>query len=178
MHVEDSIGYWLVSATRSFASALAEVLRVHCVKLGKPYEITPTQWAVIMGLSAHDGQTIGALAQRLGVDGPAATNLVKRLEQGGLVKRSRSREDERVVEVWLTAEGQDLFRSLDPVVERFQEEILPTDQRQRLIESLQYFIARVSVVAPDAGDRFSSLQEYVRRQIFGSETGSSPESEQ
>jgi DNA-binding MarR family transcriptional regulator len=160
MQLEESIGYWLSSAQRCFASAFSEVLRAHCVEHGKPYVITGAQWGVIEVLSSHDGQTISTLAQRLGVDGPAVTNIVKRLEQSGLVTRERSHEDERVVDVSLTAEGQDLFRSLDPVVVQFQEEIGSGDQGQLLIEHLQKFIVQVSTVGL-VGDRFNFMRDLI-----------------
>ena len=162
MQLEDSIGYWLSYALRYFSSALFEVIRTHCVERGKPYVITPPQWVMLALLSRHDRQTIRTLAKLLHLDGPAVTNLAKRLEQSGLVERVRSREDERFVEVSLTAEGRDIFRSLNPIVEQFHEQVLPGDQRQHLFEHLQQFIARVSMVAPDAGDRFGSLLEHMR----------------
>jgi MarR family transcriptional regulator, organic hydroperoxide resistance regulator len=164
MELEDSIGYWLSYAQRYFASALFEVIRAHCVERGKPYVITPQQWVVIALLSRRDRQTISSLAQQLGLDGPAVTNIAKRLEQSGLVTRARSREDERVVEVRLSAEGWDIFRSLNPLVVQFHKQVLSDDQRHALLEHLQQFIARVSMVAPGAGDRFSSLLEHMRRQ--------------
>ena len=164
MELEDSIGYWLSYAQRYLTSALFEVIRAHCVERGKPYVITPLQWVVLALLSRRDRQTIRTLAQQLGLDGPAVTNLAKRLEQSGLVERVRSREDERFVEVSLSAEGRDIFRSLNPIVEQFHEQVLPGDQRQHLFEHLQQFIARVSMVAPDAGDRFGSLLERIRGQ--------------
>ncbi len=172
MHVEDSLGYWLISAARYFASSIDQVLESHCIARGKPCVITPPQWGVIVELAAQDGQTIGALAQKLGVDGPAITNLVKRIEQSGLVKRTRSREDERVVEVWLTQEARDLFRVLDPVVEQFQESLLSPDQRRQLIDLLQQLIGGLSVTATDDRDRYFSLRAYVRRKVH--ERGDNP----
>ena len=164
MQLEDSIGYWLSSALRYFTSALFEVIRAHCVERGKPYVITPPQWVVLELLSRQERQTISMLAQYLLLDGPAVTNLAKRLEQSGLVTRVRSREDERVVKVSLTAEGRDIVRSLHPIMEQFHQQVLPDDQQQALLEPLQQFIARVSVVTPDAGDRFDSLLKYLRSQ--------------
>ena len=160
MELEDSIGYWLSYALRYFTSALFEVIRAHCVERGKPYVITPLQWVVLALLSRRDRQTIRTLAQQLHLDGPAVTNLAKRLEQSGLVERVRSRADERFVEVSLTAEGQDIFRSLNPIVEQFHKQVLSDEQRQALSEQLRQFIARVSMVALDAGDRFGSLLEH------------------
>ena len=164
MQLEDSIGYWLSYAQRYLASALFEVIRAHCVERGKPYVITPPQWVVLTLLSRQERQTISMLAQQLHLDGPAVTNFAKRLEQSGLVERVRSREDERVVEVSLTAEGRDIFRSLNPIVEQFHQQVLSDEQRQALIEHLQQFITRVSMVAPGSGDRFSSLLEHIRSQ--------------
>ena len=164
MQLENSIGYWLSSALRYLTSALFEVIRKHCVERGKPYVITPPQWVMLELLSRQERQTISMLAQFLLLDGPGVTNLAKRLEQIGLVTRVRSREDERVVEVSLTAEGRDIVRSLHPIVEHFHQQVLPDDQRQALVEPLQQFIARVSLVAPDAGDRFDSLLKHLRSQ--------------
>ena len=163
MELEDSIGYWLSYALRYFTSALFEVIREHCVERGKPYVITPLQWVVLALLSRRDRQTIRTLAKLLHLDGPAVTNLAKRLEQSGLVTRVRSREDERFVEVRLSAEGRDIVRSLNPIVEQFHKQVLSDEQRQHLLEQLQQFIARISLVAPDAGDRFGSLLEHPLR---------------
>ena len=161
MQPDDSIGYWLSYAQRCFSSAFYEVLRTHCVEQGKAYVITPPQWGILSFIAHEQEQTIGVLAQRLGVDAPAVTNIVKRLEQSGLVERVRDREDQRVVKVSLSEEGQEMVRSLQPVVEGFNGQLLPGPQRQAFIEDLQRFIARVSTVVPDSAGRFGFLREHL-----------------
>ncbi|SRR6266496_3076339 len=161
MQLEDTIGYWLSYAQRCFASAFFEVLQAHCMKLEKPYVVTPPQWGILALLSRRDRQTISMLAQQLGVDGPAVTNIVKRLEQSGLVERVRDREDERVVNVLLTTEGQNIVRSLIPLVAQFHEQVLPGNERQMLLEQLRHLIAQISTVAPEAGERFRLLQDHL-----------------
>jgi DNA-binding MarR family transcriptional regulator len=163
MQPQDTIGYWLSYTLRYIASAFFEVLRAHCVERGKAYAITPPQWGMMAILSAHGEQTISMLAQKLSVDAPAITAIVGRLEQSGLVERVHDREDRRVVKVYLTAEGQDIIRSLDPVVAAFNERLLPGDQRQAFFEQLQQLIATVSTIAPGTGDRFSFLSKYLRQ---------------
>jgi DNA-binding MarR family transcriptional regulator len=163
MQPSDTISYWLSYTLRYVGSAFFEVLRAHCVERGKPYVVTPPQWAVLAFVSESGGQTIGTLAQKLGVEAPAITGIVTRLEQSGLVERVHDREDRRVVKVSLTAEGQDIVRSLDPVVAAFNERLLPGDQRQALLEQLQHLIARVSEVMPDMGNRLGLLSEYLRQ---------------
>lgn len=156
MHPQDSVGYWLTYALRLFSTAFSEVLRTHCVERGKSYVITPPQWGMMAFLYRSEGLTIGSIAQKLGVEGPAVTGIVTRLEQSGLVERVHTREDRRIVTVSLTPEGQDIIRSLEPVVAEFNERLLSKDQRQALLEQLYHLIAAVSTVAPDTGNRFGS----------------------
>jgi DNA-binding MarR family transcriptional regulator len=162
-HIEHAIGYWLISATRYFAAALSDLLASHCAERGKPYVVTPPQWGIMAQLALRDRQSIGELARHLGVDGPSVTNLVKRLEQNGLVHRARPPADERTVEVSLTDEARDLFASLGPLVEDFQDRLLPDGQRERLVTSLQCLVARLSEIAPAAADRdrFDTLRGLV-----------------
>jgi hypothetical protein len=78
MQPDDSIGYWLSYAQRCFSSAFSEVLRTLCVEQGKAYVITPPQWGILSFIAHKQEQTIGALAQRLGVDAPAARDYGQR----------------------------------------------------------------------------------------------------
>jgi len=158
---DDSLGYWLSYAQRSFSSAFAEVLRKHCIEQGKTYVITPHQWGVLSHLAQTQEPTISTLAQRLGVDAPAATNMVQRLEQSGLVERVRDREDQRLVKVSLSEERQEIMRTLQPVFESFNEQLLPGQERQAFIEELRHFIARVSPLMPESAGRFGFLREHL-----------------
>ena len=90
MQPDTSIGYWLSYAHRSFSSAFSEILRRHCTEQGKAYVITPSQWGILSFLAQEQEQTISALAKLLGVDAPAVTNIVQRLEQSGLETDARS----------------------------------------------------------------------------------------
>src|SRR5260370_38807926 len=98
MQPDDSIGYWLSYAQRCFSSAFYEGLRTHCVEQGKAYGITPPQWGILSFIAHKQEQTIGVLAQLLGVDAPAVTNIVKGLGQNRLVEPVRDLEDHPVVQ--------------------------------------------------------------------------------
>jgi DNA-binding MarR family transcriptional regulator len=161
MQPQDTISYWLSYAQRYVGSAFFEVLEAHCVERGKAYVITPPQWGMMALVSVNGEQTVSALAQHLGVDAPAITAFVRRLEQSGLVERVHDREDRRVVKVYLTPEGQDIIRSLDPVVAAFNERIVPRDQWQAFFEQLQQLIATVETVAPGAKSRFSLFKKHM-----------------
>ncbi len=70
--------------------------------------VTYPQYLVLSTLWEGDGQTIGAIAERLSLEPSTITPLVKRLEQAGFVDRQRNPKDERQVQVRLTDQGRDL----------------------------------------------------------------------
>lgn len=72
--------------------------------------ITYPQYLVLSTLGESDGITIGAIAERLSLESSTITPPVKRLEQAGLVQRTRGKADERQVHVSLTKAGQALIR--------------------------------------------------------------------
>lgn len=70
--------------------------------------LTYPQYLAMLVLWEQDGLTVGEISQRLLTDPGSLTPLLKRLESEGLLKRTRSREDERVVLVELTDKGRAL----------------------------------------------------------------------
>ncbi|KRA66015.1 MarR family transcriptional regulator [Caulobacter sp. Root655] len=71
-------------------------------------EITYPQYLVLSALWEIDGQSVGAIAERLGLDSSNVTPLVKRMEAAGLLSRERNPADERQVVVSLTDHGRDM----------------------------------------------------------------------
>ena len=70
--------------------------------------ITYPQYLVMLVLWAQDGVTVSEIGEQLFLDSATLTPLLKRLETAGLVRRQRSRQDERQVVVTLTDEGREL----------------------------------------------------------------------
>ncbi len=70
--------------------------------------LTYPQYLVLLVLWEQDGLTVSALGERLSLDSGTLTPLLKRMEQSGLLARQRSAQDERRVEVTLTAAGRKL----------------------------------------------------------------------
>jgi len=71
-------------------------------------DITYPQYLVLIVLWEHQQQTVNQLGEQLYLDTGTLTPLLKRLEQKGLVNRTRSKQDERVVIISLTAPGKEL----------------------------------------------------------------------
>ncbi|MFT3722835.1 MAG: MarR family transcriptional regulator [Hyphomonadaceae bacterium] len=70
--------------------------------------VTYPQYLVLSALWEEDGQTITAIADRLALEPSTITPLVKRLEVAEFVTRERNAEDERKVQVFLSAKGKRL----------------------------------------------------------------------
>lgn len=68
--------------------------------------LTYPQYLVLNVLWAEDGQTVGAIAERLALESSTLTPLLKRLEEAGLVTRTRNPENQRQVVVSLTGDGR------------------------------------------------------------------------
>ena len=154
------LSYWLFYTQRCVAYAYAEMLRAHCQERGKPYVVTPPQWGALSLLLVEDGMTIGAMSQKRGVDAPAATGIITRLEQIGLVERRHDREDRRVVKVYLTEEGTDISRTLVSAVEHFEQSLkrsFSESELDRFLLQLQQLIRNAVEIGGGAGDRFRLL---------------------
>jgi DNA-binding MarR family transcriptional regulator len=76
-----------------------------------PLGITGGQAGLLHAIRTNSGIGIGGLAQREGVTAPRVTAAVNRLEAMGLVRRTRSADDRRRVELEVTEEGQRILRS-------------------------------------------------------------------
>ena len=72
----------------------------------KPFGLTYTQYIAFMVLWEKDDITVGEMGARLHLDNGTITPLLKKLEQGGYITRSRSVSDERIVRISLTEEGR------------------------------------------------------------------------
>ncbi|WNJ18358.1 MarR family transcriptional regulator [Pontibacter sp. G13] len=81
-------------------------------KTYKPYleaiDLTYPQYLVMMVLWETDGIPVKEISAKLILESNTLTPLLKRLEQKGLLQRSRSQSDERTVIIQLTKAGQDL----------------------------------------------------------------------
>ncbi|XOZ35182.1 MarR family winged helix-turn-helix transcriptional regulator [Halomonadaceae bacterium KBTZ08] len=93
--------------------AMSKVYR----KLLKELDLTYPQYLVMLVLWEEDGQTVSGIGERLFLDSATLTPLLKRLETAGLLRRQRSHEDERQVEVVLTEQGQALRERAEAVPE-------------------------------------------------------------
>ncbi|MBQ1438803.1 MAG: MarR family transcriptional regulator [Solobacterium sp.] len=74
----------------------------------KPLGITYTQYIVFLALWEKDDVSVSDLCARLYLDSGTLTPLLKKMEQDGYIKRTRSASDERIVRITLTEKGREM----------------------------------------------------------------------
>lgn len=82
------------------------------VKKYKPFldkiGLTYTQYIAMLALWEVPCMTVKEMGKRLYLDSGTLTPLLKKLEQKGYVKRCRDKQDERVVNITITKQGEAL----------------------------------------------------------------------
>ena len=106
----------------------------------KPLDLTYTQYIVLLVLWEQDGITVGELCRRLYLDSETLTPLLKKMEEKGLLIRSRSHEDERVVTVTLTEKGTALQAKAADIPEKAGACVRLTPEEAATLYGLLYKI--------------------------------------
>ena len=114
-------------------------------------DLTYPQYLVMLVLweAAARGETlrVSTIGDRLRLDSGTLTPLLRRLEQRGLVDRRRSKDDERVVTIALTSEGESLREQAREVPSRLLCELgVDSSQAASLRDALRQLLSRLEAV--------------------------------
>lgn len=86
--------------------------------------LSVTEWRVLASLAGSTGESIGALSQLALTKQPTLSKVVQRMENDGLVARTRVRTDRRQTVVRLTPKGVRLTETLRERAQRHQDAVL------------------------------------------------------
>ncbi|PCG86775.1 MarR family transcriptional regulator [Streptomyces sp. WZ.A104] len=100
LRLDHQVCFSLHAASRAFGGFYRQAL--------KDLGLTYSQYLVMLVLWEDGPQPVKAIGERLHLDSGTLSPLLKRLEAAGLVRRERSREDERSVLIDLTEDGTQL----------------------------------------------------------------------
>jgi MarR family transcriptional regulator, organic hydroperoxide resistance regulator len=114
-----------VKDNTSFTLAkVCKALRGHVGELLAEVGLHPGQEMVLTELWEQDGLRGGELAERLGVEPPTVTKMLRRLESCGLLERRPDPRDARSFRVYLTDEGRSLEEAVSRCWERAEQRTL------------------------------------------------------
>ncbi|ASZ12945.1 MarR family transcriptional regulator [Chitinophaga pendula] len=112
---ENQVCFPLYAASRTVTAAYRPLLE----KLGLTYP----QYLVLLLLWETKALTVKQLGEKLWLDSGTLTPLLKRMEKKGLIRRERSKADERVVDILLTDAGVQLRRKAAKVPGQLLDEL-------------------------------------------------------
>lgn len=113
-------------------------------------DLTYPQYLVLLVLWERDGQSVKQIGEALQLDYGTVSPVLKRLEAGGLLTRSRRAADERSVTVALTASGTALRARAERIPQRIGCATgLDHEGRRALIRTLRELTASVRSAAPE-----------------------------
>ncbi|AIL45697.1 MarR family transcriptional regulator [Elizabethkingia anophelis] len=108
-------------------------------------DITYPQYLVLLVLWEHQEQSVSQLGEKLYLDSGTLTPLLKRLEQKKLVTRSRSKEDERIVKIKLTSEGQSLQKKAASIPKQLFEDMkVPEEELKQLKTTIEKILTTLN----------------------------------
>ncbi len=119
----------------SLYSASHRLVRSYRLLL-EPLDLTYPQYLAMLVLWQQPELNVKELGEKLHLDSGTLTPLLKRLEIKGLVSRTRSQQDERVVQIRLTESGKMLKTQASHIpLTIFQQSGLPLEQLLELKHS-------------------------------------------
>ena len=92
-------------------------------RLLAPLGLTYPQYLVMLRLHQSDGQHVGSLARDLCLETNTLSPLLKRIEAMGLVRRARSGDDERRVDLFLTDKGRKVANECSDIPYQIMQEL-------------------------------------------------------
>lgn len=107
-------------------------------------DITYSQYLVMMVLWENDGLTVSHIGDKLFLDSGTLTPLLKRLEAKGFIVRKRKKEDERVVEAFLTEVGKQLQQKACEIPNKIQQKIgIEPEDLIQLKDTIQKILSKI-----------------------------------
>jgi len=124
-------------------------------ELNKKFSVSAPQVACLLALLDDGPTSPSQIAKKIMVESSTVTGIIDRLEQKGLVKRTRVSQDRRVITVELTEAGQRLAENAPPPIQqKIVMGLTKTDagERARIIQALSRLTDMIDADDVDEGD--------------------------
>ncbi len=135
--LRDSLAFWLLRT--------ANAIRLHHGDVLADSGVTLNQFLILKAVRDGGRSRPSAVARILGVHPSDVTRMVQRLAAKGLIRRSRTAEDQRAVHLALSEKGEALLARIEVTVERADRMVLEglgPDAARHLRDWLQAVLTR------------------------------------
>ena len=131
----------LTEALRDFADVFMRESMHQTIRFWKESELSMPQISVLMHLRHHGACGVSEVGAYLGVTNAAASQMVDRLVQQGLLERAENPQDRRAKQLTLTRKGEVLIQKGIEARRRWLEDLgsaLTGEQQKALLVALPY----------------------------------------
>ena len=114
-----------------------EIVRRYQPYLNK-YDITYTQYIVLMVLWEKDKQNVKEIGSRLYLDSGTLTPLINKLISKGYIQKEKAKHDERELVISLTQKGRDLKKEAINIPPLIAEKVKLSEEEAKTLYVLLY----------------------------------------
>jgi MarR family transcriptional regulator, multiple antibiotic resistance protein MarR len=107
-----------------------------------PFDVSAAQWLVVLLVGENAVSSATGLCEKLAYDPGAMTRLLDRLESKGIVRRARSAEDRRTIQIELTESGKALYPKIISAIADVNNDVLRGFSRKE-VNQLEAYLRRM-----------------------------------
>ncbi len=106
------------------AVAAGRVSKAFSERYRAEFGLSIPEWRVLAHLAGGDAVSVREIHARVDMDKSKVSRAAARLEQAGLIEKRGHAEDKRLLDMRLTARGQELMARIVPIADAYQKELL------------------------------------------------------
>lgn len=131
------------------------VSKVFSKVYGEKYDLSTPEWRVLVHVARREKMSVREIHESVYLDKPSVSRAVARLEKAGLMAKSTSDADHRLLEIEITEAGLKVFNGIVPEAVKFQEALMSafSDEEQAQLMTLMERLHDVMDKQPGATRR-------------------------
>jgi DNA-binding MarR family transcriptional regulator len=130
--LDESLGFWLYRSHIQVSASLRQAFQ------DAGHDLTPEQWAVLLGLREEEGLNQSQLGEKTSKDRHNITRILKQLDKRGYIKKLHDKKDKRAFHVYLAPAGRSLLKELKPIVLTHRDRVCNGFSKDDLLKIRDY----------------------------------------
>jgi len=130
--LDESLGFWLYRSNIQVSASLRQTFQ------DAGHDLTPEQWAVLLGLQEEEGLNQSQLGEKTSKDRHNITRILKQLDKRGYIEKRHIENDKRAFHIYLAPAGRSLLKELKPIVLTHRDRVCNGFSKDDLLKIRDY----------------------------------------